>query len=307
MTALTRHSGSTLSGKDASWGSELPAEVISRLSRQDLSALARRLEQRPSGAGPVVRTIHHFACTGGTLISRGLQSQPNTMLLSEVDPLSTIQLKTQRSRFAPTDPVLLARAALNPIGDDTAIDMFLASLDVLSRALHKVGRNLVLRDHAHSQFCTDVDWKARPSLGGMLRGAFPVHSLVTVRHPVDSFLALDRNNWRHFSPFSLDEYARRYTAFLDEYDGVPTIRYERFVSDPDETMREICRHLDLPYNQDWKALISIMKLSGDSGRRGDRISPRPRREYTAELSEEARASLAYRELCDRMGYDASLD
>jgi hypothetical protein len=58
------------------------------------------------------------------------------MLLSEVDPLSTIQLKTQRSRFAPTDPVLLARAALNPIGDDTAIDMFLASLDVLSRALH---------------------------------------------------------------------------------------------------------------------------------------------------------------------------
>lgn len=307
MTALTPHSGAAPSAREASWGRELPADVITRLSRQDLLALARKLEQRPSRGGPVVRTVHHFACTGGTLISRGLQSQPNTMLLSEVDPLSTIQLKTQRSRFAPTDPILLARGALNPVDDETAIDMFLASLDVLCHALHEVGRNLVLRDHAHSQFCTEVDWKARPSLGGMLRGVVPMHSIVTVRHPVDSFLALERNNWRHFSPFSLDEYSRRYAAFLDEYDGIPTIRYERFVSDPDETMREICRHLDLPYNADWKALISIMKLSGDSGRRGDRISPRPRREYSDQLAQEARASSAYTELCERMGYDTSLD
>ncbi|WP_300540861.1 sulfotransferase [Maricaulis sp.] len=282
-------------------------DAIDRLSKSDLNRLAGLLKQRPPREAVPIRTIHHFACTGGTLIAKGLQSQPNTLLLSEMDPLSTIQLTTQRSRFAPTDPILLARSALSPISDITAVEMFVAAMKVLHDRMNGIGRRLILRDHAHSQFCTDVDWRQRPSLADMLTEVAPLRSIVTVRHPIDSFLALDRNQWCHFSPPTLDEYARRYLAFLSTYENVPIVRYETFVSDPDETMRGICKQLDLPYNSDWKALISVMRLSGDSGRRGNKIAPRVRREYSEELVQEAQMSTSYQELCVRLGYDAEID
>ena len=284
----------------------LQKEGAGLLNQADLSRLAKLLKQRPGRGMAPVRTIHHFACTGGTLIARGLQSQPNTLLLSEVDPLSTLQFKTQRSRFAPTDPILLARGALNPIDETTAVEMFTASVRALHGRMHQIGRHLILRDHAHSHFCTEVDWSARPSLAGMLIDVVPLRSIVSVRHPIDSFIALGRNNWCHFSPFTLEEYSRRYLAFLSAYEHVPIVRYERFVSDPDETMREICMHLDLTYNPDWKALISIMKMSGDSGRRGDKIAPRSRRDYTEDLVQEAQASVSYLDLCQRLGYDGDI-
>lgn len=284
----------------------LNREGVNHLSQVDLGRLAKILKQRPARDEASVRTIHHFACTGGTLICRGLQSQPNTLLLSEVDPLSTLQFKTQRSRFAPTDPILLARGALNPIDETTAAEMFAASVKALHVRMHQIGRRLILRDHSHSHFCTEADWSERPSLVQMLADVVPLRSIVSVRHPIDSFIALERNNWCHFSPFTLEEYSRRYLAFLSAYEHVPIVRYERFVSDPDETMREICMHLDLSYNPDWKALISIMKMSGDSGRSGNKIIPRLRRDYTEDLVREARESASYFELCQRLGYDDEL-
>jgi len=306
MSALTPHTGN-LSSSDQGGLARSPVVAVDRLSQAELGQLSKFLKRRPAADLAPIRTIHHFACTGGTLIARGVQSQPNALLLSEVDPLSTIQLNTQRSRFAPTDPILLARGALNPIDETTAVEMFSASVKVLHARMHRIGRRVILRDHAHSQFCTDADWSQRPTLAAMLADWAPLRSIVTVRHPIDSYIALDRNNWRHFSPFSLEEYSRRYLAFLTAYRDVAVIRYESFVSDPDETMREICRHLEFVYNPDWKALISVMRLSGDSGRRGNKIAPRSRREYSEDLVREAQASDSYKELCLQLGYDAELD
>jgi len=289
---------------DLDW---LNNEGTDGLGQVALARLSKFLGQRPARDLAPVRTIHHFACTGGTLISKGLQSQPSTLLLSEVDPLSPLQFKTQRSRFAPTDPILLARGALNPIDDTTAVEMFVASVKVLHDRMRQTGRHLILRDHAHSQFCTDSDWTERPSLAQMLTDRLPLCSVLSVRHPVDSFLAVAQNNWRHFSPFTLEEYSCRYLAFLSEYENVPIIRYERFVAEPDDTMREVCRYLELVYNPDWKALIGVMNMSGDSGRRGDKIAPRPRRTYTEELVREAHESASFKSLCQKLEYDEKIE
>ena len=40
---------------------------------------------------PVIRLIHHFACSGGTLVSKCLSVMPNVFLLSEVHPHSDLQ------------------------------------------------------------------------------------------------------------------------------------------------------------------------------------------------------------------------
>lgn len=266
-----------------------------------LSGLMPLLE-RP--AEPI-RVIQHLACTGGTLFSRCLQAQPNTTVLSELDPISTIQLKTQRSGFAPTDPILLARAGLNRIDDETAVEMFLAAVGVLRARLERTGRRLVLRGHAHSQFCTEVNWNLRPTLNEMLGGLAPVRSVVTVRHPIESFASLNHNKWHHFSPFCLDEYCLRYLAFLDRHAEIPSLRYEMLVSDPDATIRMLCDILELPFNVDWPMLIPAIRMTGDSGRRGNVIVPRPRREISGYLVEEAAQSENYHTLCERLGYDPS--
>lgn len=252
---------------------------------------------------PPVRSIHHFACSGGTLISKCLASMPNVTLLSEIDPLSRMQTGARHKRsFMPTDLIHGARVALRPVGDDTALSMFRAALAELHNALNETGRHLLLRDHAHSQFCSDTAPSQRPTLHDILAQCGPVLSVVTVRHPLDCYLSLIKNGWQTFSPFTLEEYARRHMAFLDRHQGLPLFRYEEFVDDPDGQLERMCAELGLRFVPGAESLIQIVEISGDSGRSSAHISRRLRRAVSDEIETEIDESPGYAELCGRLGY-----
>jgi hypothetical protein len=247
--------------------------------------------------------VRQFACTGGTLISKALQAQPNTLLLSEVDPLNVAHRQRRKPGFCPTDLIQMSDTAVRPLDDAIKLDIFRAGLSALHAALNRQGRRLVLREHSHGRFCTQADWTSRQSLGDILAETFPLRTILTVRHPLDSWLSLIRNDWRHFSPFTLEEYARRYAIFLDTADGAPVFAYESFVADPETELEAMCAALELPVNEDWQALLPAISLSGDSGRSGSTIGPRERRSLPAEVVDEAKTSRAYAELCTRLGYN----
>lgn len=255
-------------------------------------------------AVPPIRTIHHFACTGGTLICKLIATMSNTVLLSEIDPLSKLMIDDGRKPFfAPTDLIYGARVALRPVDDRLAGQMFQASLGVLHTHMQDSGQHLVIRDHAHSHFCTDAIPEARPTLLSLVQEVAPVRSVMTVRHPLDSFLSLDRNGWRHFSPFTLEEYAKRYLNFLDRHQGVAIIRYEDFVAEPDFQLHLICDELDLPFRPDAEAILPVVAMSGDSGRKSLTIGPRGRRDVPAELQLQLEASPSFKRLSHALGYD----
>lgn len=271
------------------------------------SALPSLLEQcREMARGPGVdkprplRSIHHFACTGGTLISRCVGAMANTQVLSEVDPLSTI--KDARA-FSPTDLIWLARFGIRPPGQDILLKTFLAGLGVLSQNAHQNGMALVLRDHAHSQFSFGADIPERPTLRDMLKTEYTLYSLVSVRHPLDSYLSLCKRGWVKFAPANLEEYARRYNIFLDRYDGVDILHYENFVADPETQMQNICRILDLSYNENFQQIFPALDLTGGSGRGGTVITAWPRRPVSDEVMTEIEHSAAYVSLCARLGYN----
>lgn len=249
---------------------------------------------------PRRRSLHHFACTGGTLISRCIAALPAVRLLSEADPLS---LMGPKQSFLPNDLVGLARAGSRPPDDATLAEVFLGGLAALERASARAGLDLVLRDHAHSQFCFGPDLPKRPTLLEMLGRGHEVRALVTVRHPLDSYLSLLRKGWTQFSPASLPEYARRYHVFLDRHAGVEVLRYEEFLADPQAAMQRICGVLDLAYAPEFADRFPAIHLSGDSGRRGDEIAARPRRPVPEGLARLTRSNAAYRTLCERLGYD----
>ena len=264
--------------------------------------LALCAQTRPARPEPV-RTVHHFACTGGTLICKCLAAMPNTQVLSEVDPLSTLRQKPEKHRFAPTDMVALMRQSSRGATTELLVELFLADLGIIHAESSRAGQRLILRDHAHSHFCTGAAIPERPSLHAIVASRFAALPALTVRHPVESYLSLKENGWMHFSPASLEEYCRRYIAFLHAHEGVPMFRYEDFVREPHKVMREMCAVLEIPYSDQFADRFSVFKMSGDSGRRGNVIESRPRRPVDSDLLEESRASSAYRELRAILGYD----
>lgn len=251
-----------------------------------------------------IRSLHHFACTGGTLLSKCIATLPNLVLLSEIDPLSrmTMTAPDQKPAFAPTDIFLPLLQSLHGVSERVIVEIFQAAMGAARDGLARHGQRLVLRDHAHSHFCTAVDPDERPTLHEILRETGPVLSLVTIRHPLDSFVSLDKNRWRHFQPFTLDAYSSRYLKFLDRYDGISSLKYEDFVLNPEIELQRACAVLDVPFTPLALDLIKAMPLSGDSGRGGAVIAPRDRRPVPEEIDRQ-RGAPHYTNLCLRLGYE----
>ena len=253
------------------------------------------------------RTIHHFASTGGTLISKCISAQPNIVLLSEIDPLSLIGVSLEKPVFTPRSVIQQLRYSLRGNSDDLILKVFQSEVSTLSELLLRRGQSLVLRDHAHSHYCMGSEVADRPGLRDMLLDIGPTRSIVTVRHPIDSFLSLvARTNWNQISPHTLEEYSRRYERFLDDHAGIPIFQYEEFLRAPEAQIRGMCEALGLPYEPGAMELRDVFNVSGASGRSGIEIAPRPRRDVPAEFAEQVESE-GYQRLCHRLGYEPALD
>jgi hypothetical protein len=265
-----------------------------------LEQCVRIVADRHAAPQEPIRTIHHFACSGGTLISKCLAAMPNTQVLSEVDPLSEIEVPTPR--FAPTDLLQLVRQSTRGADHGLLIDLFQRNLQAVYDTTRRIGQRLILRDHAHSHFCTGRAVAQRPTLRSIVSDRFPVLSALTVRDPLESYTSLAANQWLHFSPATFEEYCQRYIAFLQAYKGVPIIRYEEFTRAPNTTMGLMCEHLQIPFSEQFGDLFGVFTLTGDSGRTGEVIAPRQRREMDNSLASQSSASPSYRLLRDLLGY-----
>jgi hypothetical protein len=249
-----------------------------------------------------IRLLHHFACTGGTLFSKCIAAMPNVQLLSEVDPLSAMLEQTGKPRFAATDMVTLMRQSTRGAKQELIIELFLNNLGIVHSDAVSLGQRLVVRDHTHSHFCFGSDIQQRPSLRAIVSSRFPTLSIVTVRHPLDSFLALEANGWVSFYPSTIDEYCKRYLVFLQAYEEAPVFKYESFVDTPHEVMRKICLVLEIPYSDQFVDLFSAFTLTGESGRGANFIEFRPRRPVSERLSKELDQSHHYRDLKAALNY-----
>lgn len=248
-----------------------------------------------------MRLVHHFACTGGTLISRALAAQPNSLMLSELDPLSLISTK---GRFAPSDVLQMASLNREQLSPETKVAVFCAGLKALYKDAVAEGRHVIVRDHTHSHFCAAPAPETRPLITDMLRPLFNLRNIITVRHPLDSYAALLVNNWAGPAVKTLGTYADRYIKFLDSYPDIPLFYYEDFVSDPDKICQQMTQALELAFNPHWQDILPATSLSGDSGRRSNEIALRPRRTIRPSLQKEIeKGAPEYERLCQRLGYD----
>jgi hypothetical protein len=191
---------------------------------------------------------------------------PNVQLLSEINPFSMMNVVPNRPSFAPTDFIKQMRQSTRGTSNTLISELFLSNLQIIYSESNKKGLRLILRDHAHSQFCTGSKVSTSPTLGSLVASRFDTLSIVTVRHPLQSYISIRKSDWLHFQPATFDEYCKRYLAFLHSHSGNPVFKYEDLVHDPAPTMGRICDSLEITFSDQFNLLFNAFNLTGDSGR-----------------------------------------
>lgn len=251
-----------------------------------------------------IGVLHHVACSGGTIISQCIAAMEDVCLLSEVHPFNRYA-----PEFNPSNPLVLYEKNYGRLPSETTAGSFTWDISLLHRQATSMGKTLILRDHTHSEFFSGPPSSIDNTIGttDCLATHFYTISILTVRHPLDSFLSLANNGWDvQFMPNTLDEYCRRYIAFLERYREKPIYKYEDFCRDPDSTLERLCIDLHISYCSEYRSRLSSIKVSGNSGRSSSsEIKPRPRRPMNTSLLDQIRTSKNYKRLCDLLGYSSS--
>tara|TARA_B100000965_G_C19599898_1_gene761991 strand:+ start:2390 stop:3337 length:948 start_codon:yes stop_codon:yes gene_type:complete len=251
---------------------------------------------------PLIRVIHHLACSGGTLITKCIASLPNTFVLNEVHPNTGMFPPRGKPIFLPTDFISQLKYSKFPNTEILAIEIFKSAIDIILNDVNSCGGHLVIREHTHSEYCFGKEINNSRLIKNSLSVDYDVRSLLTVRHPLDSYSSLVKNGWVHFMPDSFDEYCRRYLKFIEDYDKSKIIKYENFTSSPKSVMQEICNELMLPYTDAFDSTFSSIELSGDSGRTSGQIRIKAS-DRAEKVVEEAKSSNNYKLIIERLGYE----
>lgn len=261
---------------------------------------------------PPIRVVHHWACSGGTIISRSLAQLPNVVLLSEVHPLAHLRLHAPSSGYQPTDVVQQLSLAHN--GRDPVLCMaaWQGSILALQAAVSQQNQVLVLRSHSHIDFFCGGLAAEETLVSRSLRPKAALLELLTVRHPLDSWLSILNNQWHlHFAGADLESFCRRALRMLEACQAMPWLRYEDFSLRPAAALEAMANVLQLdPVTSNLSDQgIQAIQLSGDSGRRADVISARPRRpipetqQRAVDQALDPDTDSSYLKLCHRLGYD----
>lgn len=250
-------------------------------------------------AKPLIRTIHHLAASGGTMMSRAIAANASVYLLSEIHPFSP-----RGTYFNPIDPL---QHAINQYQEtlkfnrDEVAEAFILRLKPVMKKVAARGGYLVLRDHAHSDWMFGPTYPASRLLE-VLRPYSHLQSIVTLRNPVETYLSLLPKNWHYDRSF--DEFCGVLRQFLAYFAGTPVFHYEDFVQAPDAVLQRMLAALSLPYDPGWRERYPTLPLTGDSGRGGEQapIEPKPMRAFSEAMRQEVLASENYAALCATYGY-----
>jgi len=228
-----------------------------------------------------IRTIHHLASSGGTIISKSIAAQPDVVFLSELNP-------SHATLFSPLDPYPQLVANYPHIFPGrTRPDLLLDRIRDIREACAEKRLSLVIRDHSHTDFM--LRKVGVPELRSMLQRAdFEVASIATIRNPIDAWLSMSESGFNRAIP-DFTTYCQRVKLFTEFYADLPLFRYEDFIADTAGVVAAMAGNLDLAFDEGFETRMGSIRISGDSGRlrNNTRVQTLQRRHMPDELREEA--------------------
>lgn len=257
-----------------------------------------------------IRIIHHWACSGGTIISRSIANLQNVVLLSEVHPLAYLRLAKPEASYTPTDIIQQLCLPHNGADPVLCVAAWRGAISALAQKVADSNKVLVLRNHSHIDFFTGAQPETEHFITRTLQDIHVIDALLTVRHPLDSWISIQRQDWdQHFRFSTFKQFCHRAILLVQASKGLPIIRYEEFTVNPEKGLQAICKSLNIKSNLIQPSALDAVSLSGNSGRSSSLIQPRTRRPIPeivqAEIEAMAKQGDAspYLQLCNMLGYN----
>jgi hypothetical protein len=258
-----------------------------------------------------IYTIHHMAATGGTIIAKAISACTDAILLSEISPYRWIKHPKKGAGFRPTALVEHLVGASSDLDRTLKRQYFVQQLDICRQHARGKQRPLLLREHSHSAF--DFKSKSSDLLTIMAEEQLELRSVLSIRHPLDSFISAKKNGWhKQLAPETqgLDEYCQNMAIFVDAMLSLPNftlMRYEDFCVDPLSEVAKVVDFLGLTVDPAGINRALDIPATGLSGRKSDRIEIRPRQEVLEKLLEETQVGVAYQQFCESFRYLKNAD
>ena len=257
----------------------------------------------------VLRIIHHWPCSGGTLISKCIASYPNIVFLSEVHPYAYLRhMKTDENKYLPTDIIRQLSFQRNGRSSNLCNAAFLGAIQEINKKTSEMNKKLVIRDHSYIDYFVGPLPRKDSLIHEIFSESNQLLRILTVRHPLDSWLSLKLHQWDEAIQFnSFDEYCLRIKIMISAMKDVPIFYYEKFCINPELVMRNISKSLDIKFNKSFLSNFNSIKLSGDSGRKSQDIFPRERRNAESEFKKNIMLCENFLEVCNILNYEPSFD
>jgi hypothetical protein len=244
----------------------------------------------------IINTLHHLPGSGGTIITKLIDDAfKSAVVLSEINPK---RLKTNgKWKLHPLTQLEKGYKKISNEAKKSFEVIFKKEIRKVVSICEKRSMKLVLRDHLAQDFIFDDTCES--SLLRLLRNDFPINPILTVRDPVDVWLSFQVNDWKISN---IDEFLKTYAKVLNNLDYADVLRYEDFVNDTKETLEMVGDIIGSIPNSIGGNVSQRNHFTGDSGRSGTKVRPRPRRRISFYEVYKFRNSSLYSKICDRFDY-----
>ena len=271
-------------------------------------------------------TVHHLAASGGSIVSQVLAASTNSVLVSEINPFGTVK-RGLKPFYDPTS--LLWHLVYNSrdLSPTLKLKYFFGQLDISIEHVKSLSKNILLRDHSHTTFNflnknqTFNNKKVYSLFMESLKYFyskkdnkfdFPrVKPILSIRHPLDSFIASRKNDWLFEycgDEINIDNYCKGLLGFQNYMENVEfakVIRYEDLCLNFDGSLNELFFNLDINYKIPTLSEVNCIKVTGKSGRKSNNIVLRERllTDVDDSLKNQIKKSNYYDKYCQINNYD----
>lgn len=195
-----------------------------------------------------------FARSGGTVLNQCLGCLPNTVIMSEVNPLGggagkgPIALRT------------IKQQAKIWYGINLESNGFTNNALELNKICEDRGLQLIIRDWTFVNFNPLPNNNQNPpnkllALEALKRKC-KLKPFAFVRNAIDVWISRNVSPEEFFGPYL------RYVKEILKLE-IPIFKYENFCENPDKVIRNICKYAGLKYNDSYKNYASFQNVNGD--------------------------------------------
>lgn len=185
-----------------------------------------------------------YARSGGTLLNKCIESLPNVVMLSEVNPLaSSLNVREPNAN-------IVNKQAKEWYGIKLTSRNFRGSIAELYDKIQLQGKHLVIRDWSYINFTPSFLNQFNPPNSFLI--------LETVSHlqnvKVFGFARDSIDVWLSSQVKSIDYFYKSYLSYLKNLVNldIPIFTYENFCKNPDKVLNDICDYSGLEINNSFK-------------------------------------------------------